>query len=110
MGMPGGYGPYGSSPAGYNPSSAAAAGNSTANQEIAASQFMENSVCITGQQSEGSAVLNAAPDQDISDLPASSFYNLPPQSQHIALTPVKNLKKNMKNLKTNYGGTPQFIL
>ncbi|WJZ85424.1 hypothetical protein VitviT2T_004962 [Vitis vinifera] len=26
MGMPGGYGPYGSSPAGYNPSSAAAAG------------------------------------------------------------------------------------
>ena len=23
---------------------------------------------------------------------------------------VKNLKKNMKNLKTNYGGTPQFIL
>ena len=23
---------------------------------------------------------------------------------------LKNLKKNMKNLKTNYGGTPQFIL
>ena len=50
MGMPGGYGPYGSSPAGYNPSSAAAAGNSTANEEIAASQFKENSVYITGQQ------------------------------------------------------------
>ena len=50
MGMPGGYGSYGSSPAGYNPSSAAAAGNSTANEEIAASQFKENSVYITGQQ------------------------------------------------------------
>ena len=49
MGMPGGYGPYGSSPDGYNPSSAAAAGNSTANEEIVASQFMENSVYITGQ-------------------------------------------------------------
>ena len=23
---------------------------------------------------------------------------------------MKNLKKNMKNLKTKYGGTPQFIL
>ena len=23
---------------------------------------------------------------------------------------LKNLKKNMKNLKTKYGGTPQFIL
>ena len=76
--MPGGYGPYGSSPAGYNPSSAAAVGNSTANEEIVASQFMENSVCIIGQQSEGSAVWIAAPDRDISDFPASSFYNLPP--------------------------------
>ena len=88
MGMLSGYGPYGSSPTGYNPSSVAAAGNSTANEEIAASQFMENSVCITGQQSEGSAVWIAAPDRDISDLPASSFYNLPPQSQHVAFTPT----------------------
>lgn len=89
MGMPGGYGPYGSSPAGYNPSSAAAAGNSTANEEIAASQFKENSVYITGQQSEGSAVWIAAPGRDISGLPASSFYNLPPQSQHVAFTPTQ---------------------
>lgn len=50
MGMPGGYGPYGSSPAGYNPSSATAAGNSTTNEEIAASQFKDNSVYIAGQQ------------------------------------------------------------
>ena len=40
-------------------------------------------------QSEGSAVWIAAPGRDISGLPASSFYNLPPQSQHVAFTPTQ---------------------
>ena len=31
-------------------------------------------------------------------------------SPSIVEIPLKNLKKNMKNLKTKYGGTPQFIL
>ena len=35
------------------------------------------------------------------------FNNHHHNSEHLL---VKNLKKNMKNLKTKYGGTPQFIL
>lgn len=50
IGMPSGYGPYGSSPAGYNPSSAATGGNSAANEDLGTSQFKENNVYITGQQ------------------------------------------------------------
>jgi hypothetical protein len=50
IGIPSGYGPYGSSPAGYNPSSAANAGNSTANEDLTGSQFNESNVYITGQQ------------------------------------------------------------
>ncbi|KAI8012353.1 GBF-interacting protein 1 [Camellia lanceoleosa] len=76
-GVVGNYGPYGSSPAGYNPSTASTAGNSTANEDLAAAQFKENNVYITGQQSEGSAVWIAAPARDISGLQPSSFYNLP---------------------------------
>ncbi|KAL4353231.1 hypothetical protein GQ457_06G027640 [Hibiscus cannabinus] len=83
IGMPSGYGPYGSSPASYNPSSAATTGNSTTNEELGASQFKESNAYITGQQSEGSAVWIAPPGRDISSLPASSFYNLPPQSQNV---------------------------
>ncbi|KAK8711801.1 hypothetical protein V6N13_147064 [Hibiscus sabdariffa] len=83
IGMPSGYGPYGSSPASYNPSSAATTGNSTTNEELGASQFKESNAYITGQQSEGSAVWIAPPGRDTSSLPASSFYNLPPQSQNV---------------------------
>ncbi|KAJ7964673.1 GBF-interacting protein 1-like isoform X2 [Quillaja saponaria] len=87
--MPNVYGAYGSSPAGYNPSSAATSGNSTSNEDLgASSQFKEN-VYISGQQSEGSAVWVAAPGRDISSLPTSSFYNLPPQSQHVTFTPTQ---------------------
>lgn len=50
IGMPSGYAPYGSSPAGYAPSSTAAAGNSTANEDLGASQFKESNVYMTGQQ------------------------------------------------------------
>ncbi|KAG6748794.1 hypothetical protein POTOM_048728 [Populus tomentosa] len=39
--------------------------------------------------SEGSAVWIAAPGRDISGLPASSFYNLPPQGQHVTSAPTQ---------------------
>ncbi|KAA8526638.1 hypothetical protein F0562_008159 [Nyssa sinensis] len=77
IGVPGSYGPYGSSPAGYSPNPAATTGNSTANEDLAASQFKESNVYINGQQSEGSAVWIAQPGRDISGLQASSFYNIP---------------------------------
>ncbi|KAK8588520.1 hypothetical protein V6N13_087436 [Hibiscus sabdariffa] len=89
IGMPSGYGPYGSSPAGYNPSSAATTGNSTTNEDLGASQFKESNAYITGQQSEGSAVWIAPPGRDISSLPTSSFYNLPPQSQNVTFAPAQ---------------------
>lgn len=31
----------------------------------------------------------AAPGRDMSSLPTSSFYNLPPQGQHVAFTPAQ---------------------
>ncbi|XP_042497820.1 GBF-interacting protein 1-like [Macadamia integrifolia] len=89
IGMATGYGPYSSSPAGYNPSPATTAGNSTGNEDLAASPFKENNIYITGQQSEGPAVWFPAPGRDISGLPASSFYNLPPQGQHVAFAPTQ---------------------
>nr|XP_023891926.1 GBF-interacting protein 1-like isoform X2 [Quercus suber]POE61410.1 gbf-interacting protein 1 [Quercus suber] len=89
MGMPGGYGPYGSPPAGYNPSSAATTGNSSSNEDLNVSQFKESNVYISGQQSEGSAVWVAAPSRDVASLPTSSFYNLPPQGQHVTFTPTQ---------------------
>ncbi|CAN1181506.1 GBF-interacting protein 1 [Linum perenne] len=89
LGMPSGYGPYASSPAGYNPSSAASGVNSTTNEDLGASQLKESNVYISGQQSEGSAVWIAAPGRDISTMPASSFYNLPPQGQHVAFAPTQ---------------------
>ena len=50
IGVPSGYGPYGSSAPGYSPSTAAPAGNTVANDDLGASQFKENSVYITGPQ------------------------------------------------------------
>ncbi|KAL6287152.1 hypothetical protein ACE6H2_011542 [Prunus campanulata] len=88
IGMASGYGPYGSSPAGYNPSSATTAGNSTANEDLSTSQFKESNVYMTGQQSEGSSVWVAAPGREMSSL-TSSFYNLPPQGQHVTFTPTQ---------------------
>ncbi|XP_062107111.1 GBF-interacting protein 1-like isoform X2 [Humulus lupulus] len=89
-GIASGYGPYNSSPSGYNPSSATTAGNSTPNEDLGQSQFKENNVYIAGQQSEGSAMWVAAPPgRDMSSLPTSSFYNLPPQGQHVAFTPAQ---------------------
>ncbi|KAF8414285.1 hypothetical protein HHK36_002287 [Tetracentron sinense] len=90
IGMPTGYGPYSSSPVGYSPNPSATTGNSTANEDLATPQFKDNNVYITGQQSEGSAVWIPAPGRDISGLQASSFYNLPPQGQHVTFTPTQS--------------------
>ncbi|XP_010252821.1 PREDICTED: GBF-interacting protein 1-like isoform X2 [Nelumbo nucifera] len=87
--MPTGYGPYSSSPAGYSPSPAVTTGNSTGNEDLGGSQFKENSVYMTGQQSEGSAVWIPAPGRDIPSLQPSSFYNLPPQGQHVTFAPTQ---------------------
>ncbi|KAJ1431779.1 UBA-like superfamily [Sesbania bispinosa] len=87
--MPSAYGVYGSSPAGYNHNSAANAGNSTSNEDLGSSQFKESNVYISGQQSEGSAVWMAAPGRDITSMPTSSFYNLPPQGQHVTFAPTQ---------------------
>ncbi|CAL1393036.1 unnamed protein product [Linum trigynum] len=89
IGMASGYGPYASAPAGYNPGSQAAGGNSTTNEDLGASQFKESNVYMSGQQSEGSAVWIAAPGRDLSTMPASSFYNLPPQGQHVTFAPTQ---------------------
>ncbi|KAK3405141.1 GBF-interacting protein 1 isoform X2 [Eucalyptus grandis] len=80
VGVPISYGPYGSSAAGYNSGSAATAGNTNTNEELGASQFKENNMYITGQQSEGSRVWIAAPGREIPSLPTTSFYNLPQQA------------------------------
>ncbi|CAI8597899.1 unnamed protein product [Vicia faba] len=88
--MPAAYGAYGSSPSGgYNPNSAETAGNSTSSEDLGSSQFKENNVYLNGQQSEGSAMWVAASGRDISSMPASSFYNLPPQGQHVTFAPTQ---------------------
>ncbi|KAK8611669.1 hypothetical protein V6N13_131715 [Hibiscus sabdariffa] len=88
IGMPSGYGPYGSSSASY-PSSAMTTGNSTTNEDLGGAQFKENNVYVSGQQSEGSTVWIAPPGRDISSLPASSFYNLAPPGQNVTFAPTQ---------------------
>ncbi|KAI3920468.1 hypothetical protein MKX01_000807 [Papaver californicum] len=87
IGIPTGYGPYSSSSAGYGPSPATTAANSNGSEDRAAPQSKENTVYITGQQSEGSAVWVPAPSRDISGMQASSFYNISPQGQHVTFPP-----------------------
>uniref|UniRef100_A0A1D1YBU7 GBF-interacting protein 1 N-terminal domain-containing protein n=1 Tax=Anthurium amnicola TaxID=1678845 RepID=A0A1D1YBU7_9ARAE len=80
--LPTGHGPYSSSPTGYSSSPPVSSGNSTANEDHSVSQYKENNVYITGQQSEGSAVWIPAPGRDIPSMQAGSFFNLP-QGQHM---------------------------
>lgn len=49
-GLPGSYGPYGSSTANYNPTPAATAGNQTTNEDLSASQLKESNVYDSTQQ------------------------------------------------------------
>ncbi|KAL6975509.1 hypothetical protein U1Q18_024305 [Sarracenia purpurea var. burkii] len=89
VGVAGSCGPYGSSPAGYNLISTSTAGNSTAKDDLASPQFKESDVYLTGQQNEGpAAVWISAQGPDISGLPTSSFYNIPPQGQ-VSFTPTQ---------------------
>ncbi|KAJ0988207.1 hypothetical protein J5N97_006563 [Dioscorea zingiberensis] len=87
VGMPTGYGTYNLTTAGYSPNPTVTSGNSTSNEDLTASQFKENSVYMTGQQSEGSAVWIPAPGRDIPALQPSSFYNLPPPGQPLSFAP-----------------------
>lgn len=45
--------------------------------------------CFTFLQTEGLAMWVAAPGRDISTLSPSSFYNLPPQAQHMSFAPAQ---------------------
>ncbi|OVA19746.1 Protein of unknown function DUF1296 [Macleaya cordata] len=90
IGMQPGYAQFSSPPAGYSPSPAVTTGNTTGNEDLAAAQFKENNVYITGQQSEGgSGVWVPAPGRDISGMQASSFYNLSPQGHHVTFAPTQ---------------------
>ena len=87
--VPNTLGLYGSSPSGYNHNSATTTGNSTSNEDLGSSPFKESNVYISGQQSEGSTVWMTAPGRDLTNLPTSSFYNLPPQGQHLTFAPTQ---------------------
>ncbi|XP_074591422.1 GBF-interacting protein 1-like [Curcuma longa] len=87
-GLPNVYGTYNSTQAGYTSVPAVSSGNSTTNEELGSSQFKENNVYISGQQSEGPPVWIPAAGRDISSLQANSFYNIP-QGQHITFTPTQ---------------------
>ncbi|KAI7744093.1 hypothetical protein M8C21_030343, partial [Ambrosia artemisiifolia] len=97
---PGTYGPYGSNPAGYNLNSAVTAGNSTSNEDLGGSQFKENNVYATGQQSEGSGVWIAAPGRDI-----SGFYNIP-QGGQVAYTPPQHAHATFASIYQPVTTTP----
>lgn len=85
---PTGQGTYGMNPSGY--SSAVSGGNSTGGEDLSSSQFKENYVFITGQQSEGSAVWISPHGRDISTLQGGSFYNVPSHGgQPVAFAPTQ---------------------
>ncbi|KAK9269387.1 hypothetical protein L1049_001159 [Liquidambar formosana] len=89
IGVPSGYGSYSSSAVPYSPSLAATSGSSTGNEDLSASHLKENNIYTTGQQTEGSAVWIPAPGRDMSGLQSNSFYNLPPQGQHVPFSPAQ---------------------
>ncbi|PKU69692.1 GBF-interacting protein 1-like isoform X1 [Dendrobium catenatum] len=74
--------PYALNPLVYG--SAVSGGNSAGSDDLTSSQFKDNNVFMTGQQSEGSAVWMSPPTRDISTFQAGSFYNVPPQGQPVA--------------------------
>jgi hypothetical protein len=86
IGIPGGYGTYGSSPV-YTNNTTVSSGNPAENDDVTSSQFKENSIYIAGLQTEGSALWVPTPGRDISALQASPFYGLPPQGQQVTFAP-----------------------
>nr|XP_034599613.1 GBF-interacting protein 1-like isoform X2 [Setaria viridis]TKW09739.1 hypothetical protein SEVIR_6G122000v2 [Setaria viridis] len=90
IGIPGGYGTYGSSPSVYTNSTnntTVSSGNPAENDDVTSSQFKENSIYIAGLQTEGSALWIPTPGRDISALQANSFFGLPPQGQQVTFAP-----------------------
>ncbi|KAL0919474.1 hypothetical protein M5K25_011569 [Dendrobium thyrsiflorum] len=79
--------PYALNPLVYG--SAVSGGNPTGSEDLTPSQFKDNNVFMTGQQSEGSAVWMSPPTRDISTFQAGSFYNVPPQGQPVAFAPAQ---------------------
>ncbi|XP_049404428.1 GBF-interacting protein 1-like isoform X2 [Solanum stenotomum] len=90
IGVPGTYGPYGSSTSNYTPGSTTGGGNPASSEDLSASSFKDSQ-----QQSEGSGVW-ITPGRDLSSLQASSFYNLP-QGQ-VAFTPTQPGHGNIAGL------------
>lgn len=90
IGVPGTYGPYGSSTSNYTPGSTTGGGNPASNEDLSASSFKDSQ-----QQSEGSGMW-ITPGRDLSSLQASSFYNLP-QGQ-VAFTPTQPGHGNIAGL------------
>eukprot|EP00252_Welwitschia_mirabilis_P018353 TRINITY_DN4078_c0_g1_i1.p1 TRINITY_DN4078_c0_g1~~TRINITY_DN4078_c0_g1_i1.p1 ORF type:complete len:913 (+),score=238.17 TRINITY_DN4078_c0_g1_i1:523-3261(+) len=82
LGVPAGYGGgFASTPSGYSANPSVTSGNSS--EDIGGSQFKENNVFIAGQQGEGSALWFQAPPREISSMATNSYYNMPPQGQHV---------------------------
>ncbi|XP_074577177.1 GBF-interacting protein 1-like isoform X1 [Curcuma longa] len=88
VGLPAVYGAYNSTQAGYNSGPVVSTGNSTANEDLASSQFKDNGVYNSGQQSEGSSVWIPTVGREITSLQASSFYNIP-QGQPMNFPPTQ---------------------
>ncbi|XP_021841832.2 GBF-interacting protein 1 isoform X2 [Spinacia oleracea] len=92
VGVPSGYGPYGTSFVGYSQSAAAAvtSGNSSNGEDLGPPALKENNI-FPGQQSEGSDVwlhhAAAAAGRDTTNFPLNHFLNFPPQGQHLPLNP-----------------------
>ncbi|GKA34229.1 GBF-interacting protein 1-like protein isoform X1 [Tanacetum coccineum] len=101
IGIPGTYGPYGSSPTGYNQNPAVTAGNSTSNEDLGGSQFKDSNGYVTGQQSEGPGVWIAAPGRDITGL----HYNLPHGGQ-VAYAPTQAAHGNFAGMYHHHPAQP----
>ncbi|THU59216.1 hypothetical protein C4D60_Mb03t22630 [Musa balbisiana] len=87
VGIPAGYGTYNSTPTCYTHSPVVSSGNSTSKEDLNSTQFKENNIYSSEQQSEGSAAWIPAPGQDNSSLQTTAtFYGMPP---HMALAPTQ---------------------
>ncbi|KAK9089928.1 hypothetical protein Scep_029010 [Stephania cephalantha] len=86
--MPANFGHYNALSSGYSTINTAIT-NLNGDEELTTSQFKENNVYANGHQTEGSTMWIPTPGREIPGLPAGSFYNLPPQGQHVAFAPTQ---------------------
>ncbi|URE36056.1 hypothetical protein MUK42_07806 [Musa troglodytarum] len=87
IGIPVGYGTYNSTPTCYTHSPVVSSGNSTSKEDLNSTQFKENNIYSSEQQSEGSAAWIPAPGQDNSTLQTTTtFYGIPP---HVTFAPTQ---------------------